>query len=255
MTDLCWQCQRNNEAVYRSANLPDSIKSVAVQVQERHLVDVHKERSLYNSMIDDAKRVVAHHSISGLSVHQPNSRDVAMHYSFDFAQQVHYPSDPLQPGPMYFLVPRKCGIFGVCCEAIPRQVNYLIDEGMCISKGSNAVISYVHHFFENYGLGESSVHLHCDNCSGQNKNKFVVWYLAWRVLAGLHRNISMNFMISGHTKFSPDWCFGLLKQKHRRTPISCLSDLCDTVRSSTVTGVNVAQLVGTEDGTVIFLVL
>ena len=24
------------------------------------------------------------------------------HYCFDFAQQVHFPSDPLQPGPIYF---------------------------------------------------------------------------------------------------------------------------------------------------------
>ena len=36
--------------------------------------------------------------------------------------QVHYPSDPLQPGPVYFLTPRKCAIFGVACEGLPRQV-------------------------------------------------------------------------------------------------------------------------------------
>ena len=40
-------------------------------------------------------------------------------------QQVHYPYDPLQPGPMYFLTPRKCAIFGVCCEGVPRQVGNL----------------------------------------------------------------------------------------------------------------------------------
>ena len=44
------------------------------------------------------------------------------HYSFDFAQQVHLPSDPLQPGLIYFLTPRKCAHFGVCCEAIPLKV-------------------------------------------------------------------------------------------------------------------------------------
>ena len=50
------------------------------------------------------------------------------HYSFDFAQQVHLPSDPLQPGPIYFLTPRKCALFGVCCEAIPRQVRTVAAE-------------------------------------------------------------------------------------------------------------------------------
>lgn len=60
----------------------------------------------------------------------------------------------------------------------------------------------------------------------------------------------MNFMVSGHTKFAPDWCFEFLKQRYRRTPVSSLKDLSDIVNSSTVTGVNVPQLVGLEYGTV-----
>ena len=36
--------------------------------------------------------------------------------------QVHYPSNPQQPSPVYFLTPKKCAIFGVCCEGIPRQI-------------------------------------------------------------------------------------------------------------------------------------
>ena len=51
------------------------------------------------------------------------------------------------------------------------KVNYLIDEGQMTSKGSNAVISYLDHFLDEFGLGEPDVHFHCDNCSGQNKNK------------------------------------------------------------------------------------
>ena len=151
---------------------------------------------------------------------------------------------------MYFLVPRKCGIFGVCCEALPQQINYLVDEGMCSSKGSNAVISYIHHFFEKWGLGEKHLNLHCDNCSGQNKNNYVLWYLAWRVIKGLHSSITINFMVPGHTKFAPDWCFGLMKQRYRRTHVSSLADICDAVSSSTLTEVNVPQLVGSENGNV-----
>ncbi|KAK6186744.1 hypothetical protein SNE40_006022 [Patella caerulea] len=51
----------------------------------------------------------------------PASKEIKIHYSFDYAQQVHFPSDPWQPGPMYFLTPRKCGLFGVCCEGIPSR--------------------------------------------------------------------------------------------------------------------------------------
>ena len=54
----------------------------------------------------------------------PCSVDLAVHYSFDYAQQVHYPSNPLQPGPVYFLTPRKCGVFGVSSEGVNQQVRY-----------------------------------------------------------------------------------------------------------------------------------
>ena len=174
-----------------------------------------------------------------------------MHYSFDFAQQVHYLSNPAseQPGPIYFLCPRKCGLFGVSCEAIPLQVNYIIDEGMAVSKGSNSVISYLHDFLTNFGLGETNVELHSDNCSGQNKNKYVMWYMMWRVMNGLHKEITMNFLIAGHTKFAPDWGFGLLKKRYRNCMASCLDDIANIVKSSTTTGMNIPRIVGTEDGT------
>ena len=39
-------------------------------------------------------------------------------------------------------------IFGVCCQAIPRQVNFLIDENVMTGKGANSTISYVHYFLK-----------------------------------------------------------------------------------------------------------
>ena len=71
-------------------------------------------------------------------------------------------------------------------------------------------------------------------------------YLAWRVLTGLHRTVRMSFMLVGHTKFAPDWCFGLFKQRYRRTFVSSLDDVVDFVNTSA--DVNVAQLVGTQSG-------
>jgi hypothetical protein len=95
---------------------------------------------------------------------------MTLHVSFDYAQQLHYPCNPLQPGPIYFLTPRKCGIFGLCCEAIPFQINYLIDEAVVTTKGANSVISYLHHFLSVHSMGAKHLSLSCDNCSGQNKN-------------------------------------------------------------------------------------
>ena len=71
-------------------------------------------------------------------------------------------------------------------------------------------------------------------------------YFMWRVAVGLHHNITYSFLPVGHTKFSPDWCFGLVKQKFRHAKVDSLQDLVDVVESSA--SVNSAQLVGTQDG-------
>ena len=78
----------------------------------------------------------------------------------------------------------------------------------------------------------------------------LMWYMMWRVIHGLHDKILVNFMISGHTKFAPDWSFGLLKQNFRQMEVHCLDDMARTVYESAET-LNRPQLVGREDGTVI----
>ena len=143
-----------------------------------HLRIVKMERSFYKSICDECKESIRAHFVTNGEFSPPplaasiplNSNDIKVHYSFDYAQQVHYPSDPLQPGPIYFLNPQKCT---VNCEAIPRQVNFLTDEAGDCGKGANAVVSRLHYFFHHHGLGEKDVYLHC---TGQNKNNCMIQY-------------------------------------------------------------------------------
>ena len=106
MSDLCFTCQHNISQIVRSANLPESLKSACVRAQEEHLSRANGERSFYKSTIKalepTAQQVLeANHGV----VPRNNplcSLQGRMHYSYDYAQQVHYPSNPLQPGSIYF---------------------------------------------------------------------------------------------------------------------------------------------------------
>lgn len=76
-----------------------------------------------------------------------------------------------------------------------------------------------------------------------------MWYYLWRVITGLCHAIEYNFLLAGHTKFSPDWCFGLVKQKTRKTFVSSLFDIARAVEESAT--VNTAEFVGLHNGTVL----
>ncbi len=71
----------------------------------------------------------------------------------------------------------------------------------------------------------------------------MIIYLAWRVACGLHTQITYSFMVAGHTKFSPDGFFGLLKLKLRKSEVDNLDDLVKVVESSTIGGFNQVQIV------------
>ena len=140
-------------------------------------------------------------------------------------------------------------MFGVHCEAIPRKINFLTDESGEAGKGANAVISRLNFLLDVHGLGEKDVYLHADNCTGQNKNNTMLQYLMWRVITGRHTNITYSFLVVGHTKFSPDWCFGLFKRLFKRTKVSSMAEIADVVDKSAVC--NVAQITHTEDTEVV----
>jgi hypothetical protein len=144
-------------------------------------------------------------------------------------------------GPAYFKSARKCHIFGIVEEAKSLQINYLIDEANIIGKGSNAVVSMVHHYLDTKQPGRK-LRLHADNCVGQNKNNTILGYLMWRTCVGLSDSVELSFMLEGHTKFAPDRMFGLLKREYARSTIDTICDVVAAVQRSSPGGHNAAQL-------------
>lgn len=85
-TDLCWQCYRNNFQLNR-VNLNDPEKVAQLQEQIDHLALARKERELYQQMAAASEKICEDMQLS-LGPSKPASKNITMHYSFDFAQQV-----------------------------------------------------------------------------------------------------------------------------------------------------------------------
>jgi len=240
-SDLCFTCQQNNQLIMKSVNMPEAIRRQRLEDASRHLECARSERHHYRSQCEEAETVWTAHC----ETHEPVS---TMHYSYDFAQQVHFPFDCQQTGPAYFKTARKCGIFGVTCEGKSEQVNYLIDEDENPGKGADCTISLVHHYLDKHGCGEENVQFHADNCTGQNKNNANIQYLLWRVMTGKHKTAMLSFMLVGHTKFAPDRFFGLFKKRFRRSCVDTMIEVARVVEESTITGKNKAQLISNLQG-------
>uniref|UniRef100_A0A7M5XGV4 DUF7869 domain-containing protein n=2 Tax=Clytia hemisphaerica TaxID=252671 RepID=A0A7M5XGV4_9CNID len=232
MGDLCWVCQQGNERLLRSQFDSDDDEADEIdEAHRRHIEESVREARYYKAQVERAKEQAVGLT-DAFSQKAPCSSDSIAHYSWDYAQQTHYPANPLQPGPIYFKTPRKCAIFGICNDGINLQFDYLIDEICTTGKGANTTISYLHHFFKTFGMGEKDAYLHADNCSGQNKNNAFVWYLMWRIINGYHESIEYSFMVAGHTKFSCDRCFGSFKKQLRKTRVSSLYEIADVCSKS-----------------------
>ena len=117
-------CQKNNNQIHKSANSPEFQKTEVVRQQERHLSLAAGEREFYKNCCKTTKEALTEHlkDVNFTEKRAPCSLHGSVHYSYDYAQQLHYPSNPYQPGPIYFWTPRKCGLFGVCWEAIPSKL-------------------------------------------------------------------------------------------------------------------------------------
>ena len=93
-TDLCAVCQSNVVSItcMRPANLDECEKSEHLRSAEEHLRLARVERFLYN---DECKQ--------SIEEFKNNSIPRVIHLSFDFAQQIHFPSSPPASWAIVFL--------------------------------------------------------------------------------------------------------------------------------------------------------
>ena len=171
-TDVCDLCEVLRRKVVEAVTEADKLQ--ACQSLANHIGEAQAERDLYKRRTEEAKEELgAHPPVQQLQSHELCGSNLEKsHYTFDFAQNVALPQVARQIGPIYFKVPRKVHIFGINNEALPHQLNYLLDEADTIgmdgknSHGPNSVASMLHHYFSRHGLKKRECYLHADNCSG-----------------------------------------------------------------------------------------
>lgn len=71
-------------------------------------------------------------------------------------------------------------------------------------------------------------------------------------MTGLHKKIEFSTMIAGHTKFEPDWHFGVWKLKWRNSNVETLTEVAESVHKSSKNGHNIPQIVQDQDKPVVF---
>ncbi|XP_053376640.1 uncharacterized protein LOC123565268 [Mercenaria mercenaria] len=234
--DVCRTCEDFRQEIKLAMSEDDKLS--ATGRYQSHILQARKERDVYKKCVERSAEMFRKRQELDPSAGDNFSMD-DIHYTFDFSQYVKLPHHSREKGPTYFIQPVKVQIFGFlvdgCC-----QYNCLISENETLGRdgqlapGPDSVISMLDHAFHSYGSGENDCSIHADNCFGQNKNRYVLAYFAWRIMVGKHRNITYMMQIPGHTRCLIDAGFGNIKKLYRRTDCDTPQHIAEVVGKSSV---------------------
>ncbi len=149
----------------------------------------------------------------------------------DYGQSTGAPDTADQPGGTFYLHMRNFHLFSICSILENNQIFYTYDEREA-GKGADEVISFLHDFLAGRKIQTPDIRIHADNRTGQNKNKYVMWYLIRLVATGRIRRIEFKFMIKGHTHFIADSGIGHAKKELRRSDVFCLNHQAEVINGS-----------------------
>ena len=211
--------EENEEIAERSATL----EAASVHVKRATI-----QRNLANNFISQAieGKTKPHHQRSYTFIGDSLQNISLPHYGFS------------QPGDTYYYSPLNVNVFGLvdCSEPGGTLSAHVYDEGVG-KKGGNNVASLIMK-----ELGEKGLLNHdkpgfqltiiMDNCSGQNKNNFVLRLAVFLVDAGYFRKVNFVFYVVGHTKNACDRWFSILKRQYRRSNVFTFKQLLKVLNTN-----------------------
>jgi len=185
-TDICDTC----------ANLR---KTSELQLHQQHLAQAHVQRCAFKAWVAESRTPAGSHAVV---------------LTFDYAEKILLPLFTDTPKSMFYTVGLKVDLFGVGNNTDLLQHNYVLPEGHWpADKSLNSVGSMLYHNITTHHVDKTTLLFMADNCSGQNKNMYMMWFLSY--VSIVHPGfalICLRFLVAGHTKNFCDACFGMCKR-------------------------------------------
>ncbi|EGZ21150.1 hypothetical protein PHYSODRAFT_490530 [Phytophthora sojae] len=158
----------------------------------------------------------------------------------DFPQNLTLPSVSNTLSQWYFCSLVSVSGFGIFYENEGIQTNYLYNE-TSNGKGSDQINSMLAHFISTKIIpaGKTRLTVYADNCSGQNKNSYVIKFLLAQVHMGALQYVDYKFFVKGHTKNSCDRGFGHIRKHVAKVDCWTMDHLVEGVSSASKSSITV----------------
>jgi hypothetical protein len=247
-SDVCDECTLYRTFYRRQPESysPGTAKTDEEKVKkwQQHLQLAKEARSVYNNDIKQAQKMLRQSKNGELGLDA-----YVAHYTFDFMQNLAIPNFADMTKDMYFFSLRNIHVFSIRDDGEEKQFNYLYDEGDG-GKGANYVISMLFYFLRHRPrhFATLAVHLHADNCCGQNKNNMVMQFFLLMVDIGFLKHVELKFMIRGHTHCTIDGGHGIIKKEWRKRDVFNIEQAAQVIReSSPIAGMHYAVILQPEN--------
>ncbi|KAE9231491.1 hypothetical protein PF004_g10213 [Phytophthora fragariae] len=165
----------------------------------------------------------------------------------DYSQNLTIPSVSNTPSQWYFCFLFSVSCFGIYYENDGVQTNYIYDESTS-GKGSDQINSMLAHFIETKlgPAGKTKLTVYADNCSGQNKNNYVIKFLLTLVYMGVFEHVDYKFFVKDHTKNSCDRGFGHIRKNMATAECWTMAHVIEAVNAAASNSVTVHVPRGSE---------
>lgn len=161
------------------------------------------------------------------ATHEPRQ---LLDISFDFAKSIGLPKFSKDLNVSVWNTKLSCRVFDVVDNGARKHHFFSFTEFEA-GENSDVVVSCVWHFLNwwvvnvNRNVWPRALAMHADNSGGQNKNRKMTAFMAWLLVTARVKDVTLDFMIPGHTRFSPDRGFGVLKHCLRGRDLYSVDDV------------------------------